>query len=427
MVLTDTGLAKVFQRIKSFIIAQLNSKASAIHTHTVSDISDLSTNYVTTDTTQTIDGTKKFTKTVTIEKSGGDTELLVKNTAVDVSSITTNAMDDIRFVDQNDNITGGLRLTYETNGSISTTMYARSYSQDGLTYANKVFTITSNIQTGISNSKLSTDFVPDTNNIYNLGSSTAQWNNAYIKSLTINGVACGDILTHNVSEFVDVSSNQTIGGNKTFSGSFSVNKPSPRLQTKSTTYSSETTSAMTIGDIAFLNKDGGFSIWIVNQLRDDLTTRLCFRVYPRNSGTYKGFAFDENCNLYPENTNSALGTSTNKWELFNGVNPGALSLPSGTVAMDLIGDVSVVGTEKKLSKDITVTGFVYADVSFSSTSSNRFNLFNDTKKYGIWIPCDNGRIRQIMPISAGDRLEFNVLDDGSTINAIKLFACQGNV
>ena len=32
-----------------------------------------------------------------------------------------------------------------------------------------------------------------------------------------------------------------------------------------------------------------------------------------------------------------------------------------------------------------------------------------------------------MPISAGDRLEFNVLDDGSTINAIKLFACQGNV
>ena len=131
--------------------------------------------------------------------------------------------------------------------------------------------------------------------------------------------------------------------------------------------------------------------------------------------------------MYPENGNSALGTSTNKWKLFNGVNPGALSLPSGTVAMDLIGDVSVVGTEKKLSKDITVTGFVYADVSFSSTSSNRFNLFNDTKKYGIWIPCDNGRIRQIMPISAGDRLEFNVLDDGSTINAIKLFACQGNV
>ena len=35
--------------------------------------------------------------------------------------------------------------------------------------------------------------------------------------MTINGVACGDILTHNASEFVGVSGNQTISGVKTFS------------------------------------------------------------------------------------------------------------------------------------------------------------------------------------------------------------------
>jgi len=46
MVLTDTGLAKVFQRIKSFVASQLNSKASAIHTHTSSDITDLPNGYV---------------------------------------------------------------------------------------------------------------------------------------------------------------------------------------------------------------------------------------------------------------------------------------------------------------------------------------------------------------------------------------------
>lgn len=40
MVLTETGLAKVFQRVKSFVASQLNSKASAIHTHTSSDITD---------------------------------------------------------------------------------------------------------------------------------------------------------------------------------------------------------------------------------------------------------------------------------------------------------------------------------------------------------------------------------------------------
>ena len=143
------------------------------------DVVDLTSN-------QTISGNKKFTNTVTIEKSSGDTELLVKNAAVDATSITTNAMDDIRFVDQNNNITGGLRISYETNGSISTTMYARSYSQDGLTYVNKVFTITSNIQTGIFNSRLSTDFVPDTNNIYNLGSSSLQWNSTYTRHILID-------------------------------------------------------------------------------------------------------------------------------------------------------------------------------------------------------------------------------------------------
>lgn len=46
MVLTETGLAKVFQRIKSFVASQLNSKASAIHTHTSSDITDLPSGYV---------------------------------------------------------------------------------------------------------------------------------------------------------------------------------------------------------------------------------------------------------------------------------------------------------------------------------------------------------------------------------------------
>ena len=54
MVLTETGLAKVFQRVKSFVASQLNSKASAIHTHTASDITDLP-NGITVDST--LDGT----------------------------------------------------------------------------------------------------------------------------------------------------------------------------------------------------------------------------------------------------------------------------------------------------------------------------------------------------------------------------------
>ena len=56
------------------------------------------------------------------------------------------------------------------------------------------------------------DVIPATTDAYDLGGLSYQWNNAYIKSLTINGVACGDILTHNESEFVPRSGGAVISG-----------------------------------------------------------------------------------------------------------------------------------------------------------------------------------------------------------------------
>ena len=43
MILTENGVLKLMQRIKSFITAQLNTKANSVHTHTLSEIDDLST------------------------------------------------------------------------------------------------------------------------------------------------------------------------------------------------------------------------------------------------------------------------------------------------------------------------------------------------------------------------------------------------
>ena len=42
MILTNTGVLKLMQRIKSFITSQLNTKANSVHTHTLSEIDDLS-------------------------------------------------------------------------------------------------------------------------------------------------------------------------------------------------------------------------------------------------------------------------------------------------------------------------------------------------------------------------------------------------
>ena len=42
MILTENGVLKLMQRIKSFITSQLNTKAASVHTHTLSEIDDLS-------------------------------------------------------------------------------------------------------------------------------------------------------------------------------------------------------------------------------------------------------------------------------------------------------------------------------------------------------------------------------------------------
>ena len=60
--------------------------------------------------------------------------------------------------------------------------------------------------------QISGSLIPSTDGTVNLGSPSYQWNNAYIKSLTINGVACGDILTHNASEFVPRSGGAVMTG-----------------------------------------------------------------------------------------------------------------------------------------------------------------------------------------------------------------------
>ena len=365
--------------------------------------------------------------TLTIQKNGATVGTFSANQATDETI-------NIEVPDVNNGT-----LTIQQNGTTVDTFTANSSSDKTVNI--QCVDLTSNQTVGgnkeFTGTTTAHDVIPSATETYNFGSPSYQWNNAYIKSLTINGVAAGDILTHNASEFVNLSSNQTIGGVKIFSSSptgvgrdlyhFASNPYGKNTPPANTSYQY----VWFIGNSA---SQGLTNNWYSSYLEQRVFTdgsaqgRWLIRDTSESTLGIELFVKGSDKQLRPQGNNiTDLGSSTNKWKSFNGINPGALSLPSGTVAMDLIGDVSVVGTEKKLSKDITVTGFVYADVSFSSTSSNRFNLFNDTKKYGIWIPCDNGRIRQIMPISAGDRLEFNVLDDGSTINAIKLFACRGNV
>ena len=233
------------------------------------------------------------------------------------------------------------------------------------------------------------------------------------------------------SDVVHKSGDETVGGVKTFSNYVRINRSSPSLQMKSTTYSSETSSAMNIGEIALLKDNGSFSTWIVHQLRADLTKRLCFRVYPHDNSAYKGLAFDDSCNLYPENSNSALGIPTQKWKTINGVEPSSLFLPSDRSARIDISSYFTDTSNGAVNRyTVPANGYVYLNVAdvvsmhLLSQTSNNLTHYGDTKARG-----SVGQLNALLPVRKDDVFACQWYTTATNVTLTNAFfiPCQGNV
>ena len=189
------------------------------------------------------------------------------------------------------------------------------------------------------------DVIPSATDTYNFGSPSYQWNNAYIKSLTINGVACGDILTHNVSEFandadvVHIKGSDNIIDSKTFISLYTQSS-GPSLWMKNTSFTMGTAPTTNrYSGLWIQDNNGTDTAYIVHQANKNNSQNLKFSVSNtdgsntyQNALTFQG-RLDGTFNFYSDNP-ASLGTSTNKWKSFNGINPGALSLPGNYINVD---------------------------------------------------------------------------------------------
>ena len=193
--------------------------------------------------------------------------------------------------------------------------------KDGNTYN---FRDTTKIPLAGSN-EISGSLIPSTDGTVNLGSPSYQWNNAYIKSLTINGVAAGDILTHNANEFVSVTGAQTIGGVKTFSDI--------PIVASGKTYVSQIKADRINGTLAGFSAYNGFKIVCNNDSQGWNNTAFAihmpeysptraavgFKLFDciEGSSSYKGFGFSKNGNdfqLFPTASNAInLGSPSSQW------------------------------------------------------------------------------------------------------------------
>ena len=156
--------------------------------------------------------------------------------------------------------------------------------------------------------------IPATNNTVSLGSSSYQWSSVYAQ--TYYGYTMYfESMSERVIRF------QTNGSNNyknydTYIGTTYIQYDNTVAMHRSVGRRGDTTTGATINDV-----DTSFSFFKahINYKSFDLVDA----VKATNDGT-------EN-SLKPITTNATdLGTSTNKWKTLNGVNPGALSLPSST-------------------------------------------------------------------------------------------------
>ena len=344
--------------------------------------------------------------TLTIQKNGTTVGTFSANQATDE---TVN----IEVPDVNNGT-----LTIQQNGTTVDTFTANSSSDKTVNI--QCVDLTNNQTVGgnkeFTGTTTAHDVIPSATDTYNFGSSSAQWNNAYIKSLTINGVACGDILTHNVSEFVDVSSNQTIGGLKTWtsyqtiSGSYIGDEPSSNSRTclyltsnrdtigKSGIYitkfrQNRSQGSMGGGDSQMLN---------IDVFENGVRTNSVFRF------TFKGWQNDVSTKAYFEpfssDTQSFLGTASYPWadvctNAINGLNPGALSLPSNSY-------VNVDTTNWDLTCQNELMG------SFTPTADGWLMLHvanSGTNEVNFWIIGGVIRINNKSTLNTSDNKNFNMI------------------
>lgn len=301
--------------------------------------------------------------------------------------------------------------------------------KDGNTYN---FRDTTKIPLSGSN-QISGSLIPATTDAYDLGGSSYQWNQAYIKSLTINGVACGDILTHNASEFVDVTSGQTIAGVKLFKDTIIRN-------VGNFTAGEAPTAQVTCVVLKHTNNDGTSNANSILSYMFNTGESMCELVQNPCIGSPARTWFrtntDGSYSIYSYTKNGSLGISGYKWkdvqtEKINNLNPGALSLWSNDyISLDTTGfDVTstTIGTFTP-----TVNGWA------------TLNIAQKNKPFGIWLiggviresfysvkNNDDYLIFALIPVRANVSMNIyctaDDIDSTRKVTWFRLSPCQGNI
>lgn len=172
--------------------------------------SDIPTNYVTTDTTQTISGAKTFTSDVVVNKATPKFNMKLSG-LTNGTTPSANQFGEVCFLDKNGVYEGGIRFDSSTNGENRTKLSTNSF---GTTHSNYVGLFAKKN----ASSATATDiwrFIPNQDAVIDLGQSDLRWRNVSAVT-TYSNVYGSDLCSTNSLRLKD--SNITRGTNQAPSG-----------------------------------------------------------------------------------------------------------------------------------------------------------------------------------------------------------------
>lgn len=325
-----TGLNTLVSNIKTWVVSKIPTKTSELtNDSNFITSSDLPTNHVTTDATQTVTSQKIWTQYQIFQNGIYNVSTSYTVGTIPTSNITTNY-----YFAGNANLQFGYcrGVVYKTTGQTSAELTARNkFTNEALdsngSYINATFTVNLDADgtrwVQFASCSIKNGLTPYATDTYNIGNATNQWLRLYAKFYYYNGTLWG----------LD-QANMWTGGNIFKSASSNLGLQSTTAEVGSTTASSNW--------IRWLDKNGFQDAYISRDFWNDGGDTLRISISgkrdnsaPSTSGSSVecGIRLDITANGSKSvspfvSGDTDLGTLTSKWKTLNGINPGGLSLPT---------------------------------------------------------------------------------------------------
>ena len=372
----------------------------------------LDSNVVHTSGNETVGGQKTFTDALTSSRNVTNGEIILQNASYDPKTngqggVSTKSFS-VNFVTALSDTFGAVSCFGVNDRTILrfTSRYfvdSQTVTEDSIEY---------NVYSDGTRS-----FKPRSNNNCLLGESTRKWKEVYATNYYY-----GSSNTEFSTKFVTTDTNQSISGEKTFNDlqiiGYGTQYKGARnayiLPEFSAGYSGLSITTLGYGQAL---KIGNFVLDANNKPTLD------------SSKAYIQIATGENnsvnaCILEPRNsTSSSLGTSSNKWNIINGLTPSSLGMPvtpSSTSYLDISGYITVLDSSAPNTYTPPSNGYI----TFSVTG-NLVQIFHDYGLQGKWTVQAGSANRGFIPVLGG--VEVKIYVTASVVDKFWFIPCQGNV